>query len=323
MKQTEIEAWVLQVADQVSKKQPCEDNRVELKVNWPDDPYKAARQIAAHANASRGENILWIIGIDESKGITGADKTELANWLPQVRSYFSEVYPEVVDINVPVEDKTLVALLFSTESIPYVVKNKVYNQKGGGPVELEVPWREGCSTRSARRSDLIRLLVPISRLPTVNLLGANIVVREPHPDYIISITVHLYVCPYNFQKIAIPCHNCDLKVRIDDIEFGESEQIILEPRIGPLGDKSKLGGSLIECTKTEAIINGPGFLHVNAYSVKLSRSIQVPSSDATLTVKLIPADSDKPIIVTQNLKRTPKTHQSPVVAKWIFGRQTF
>jgi hypothetical protein len=65
MRPIEIEAWVLRVVDQVKKGQPNEDRRVELKAEWIEPPEKAARQIAGHANAARGSNILWIIGLDE------------------------------------------------------------------------------------------------------------------------------------------------------------------------------------------------------------------------------------------------------------------
>ena len=42
-----------------------EDDRVELKGEWPTDIPKAARRIAGHANASGGQSVLWVIGLDE------------------------------------------------------------------------------------------------------------------------------------------------------------------------------------------------------------------------------------------------------------------
>lgn len=66
MRQIEIEAWVLRVIEQVKRGQSNEDSRVELKARWI-EPEKAARQIAGHANAARGDKILWIIGLDEKK----------------------------------------------------------------------------------------------------------------------------------------------------------------------------------------------------------------------------------------------------------------
>lgn len=47
----QVEAWVLSIVDRVRKKQRIEDDRVELKAEWPEIA-KAARRVAGHANAS-------------------------------------------------------------------------------------------------------------------------------------------------------------------------------------------------------------------------------------------------------------------------------
>ncbi len=122
MKATEIEANVLRIVGRVAAGDPVEDARVELKSEWP-DPIKAARRLAGHANAAAGEPILWIIGLDETRGVVGAEKEEVANWLPQVEQQFDQLAPGVYDLNVPVENKTLVALSVETERAPFVVKN--------------------------------------------------------------------------------------------------------------------------------------------------------------------------------------------------------
>ena len=73
MKALAIESWALRVLERVGNRQSVEDSKVELKAKWP-DPVKAARRIAGHANAARGESILWLIGADEKQGvITGAN----------------------------------------------------------------------------------------------------------------------------------------------------------------------------------------------------------------------------------------------------------
>jgi len=320
MKTSEIEAWVFQIVDQVSNKQPNEDSRVELKRTWI-DTYKAAREIAGHANANRGEDILWIIGLDEKEGIIGADKKELANWLPQVWHYFKEIHPEVIDLNVQINGKTLVALLFSGDRIPFVVKNKAFGHADSGSVELEVPWREGCQTRSAKRSDLIRILVPMSQLPKVEFLGASIIVLPRNEqDFEANITAHLYLYPYQFQTLAIPAHRCELQAKIDNIGFGESERIVLKALNDPSGGKSE---PLINCTKTEAIVYGPGLLDINAYSIKLPASTVFPPSDALLTVKISLFDIGKSLVISESLKRIKIRQNQEIVARWSFGKQGF
>lgn len=152
MRKSELEAWVLNIIDRVESGQPNEDARVQLKREWL-EPKKVARRIASHANAAGGEPVLWIIGVDQTAGVVGADSLELATWLPQVRAKFSELAPDLLlDLNVSARSKTVVALLFETDRAPFVMKNPAYGSSGGGSVELEVPRRDGTRVRSARRS---------------------------------------------------------------------------------------------------------------------------------------------------------------------------
>jgi hypothetical protein len=109
-----LEAWVLRLVDQVARGEHAEDSRIELKREWP-KPQAAARQIAGHANASRGASILWIVGLDETTGIHGAPIEELADWYGRVKQIFDGIAPELYDLNVVAGDKTLVALLFETD----------------------------------------------------------------------------------------------------------------------------------------------------------------------------------------------------------------
>jgi len=139
-----------------------------LKAAWP-DPQKAARRIAGHANAARGAEILWLIGVDEARGVVGAQANEMATWFPQVEANFDGLAPAHTDLIVPTTGQSLVAVLFETERAPFVVKNPAYGQTGGGPVELEVPWRDGTRVRSARRSEMVRLLSPLAELPSLDV----------------------------------------------------------------------------------------------------------------------------------------------------------
>ena len=46
------------------------------------------------------------------------------------------------------EGKSAVAILIETDRAPFVVKNPKHGKSGGGPVSLEVPWREGLAVSS-------------------------------------------------------------------------------------------------------------------------------------------------------------------------------
>src|ERR1700687_3132438 len=163
MRTYEIEAWALRAIERVDKGQPNEDSRIELKAEWPDDPERAARRIAGHANALRGEPILWLIGVDEQLGVKGANKNNLANWWVQVKGQFDGQPPELLDLLVDWKGLTTVALFFTTDRIPYVGKNPAHGKPNGVPVQLEVRWRYGTAVRSSTHSNLIQLLSPLHR----------------------------------------------------------------------------------------------------------------------------------------------------------------
>ncbi len=150
----QIQAWALEVVAALADRRPVEDSLVELKGTWPDDHLKAARRIAGHANAAGGNAVLWLIGLDEKRGVTGADRLDLANWWPKVQSCFGGTSPTVTDVNVTTDNgQTFVALYFDCASRPFVV-----SLPPGSTTERDVPWREGTRIRSATRSELIRLL---------------------------------------------------------------------------------------------------------------------------------------------------------------------
>jgi integrase len=70
-----IEAWALEIVDRLKAGQPIEDIRVEVKREWV-TPERTARRLAGHANAARGDAILWLVGLDErdpSNPVVGVD----------------------------------------------------------------------------------------------------------------------------------------------------------------------------------------------------------------------------------------------------------
>ncbi|MEJ7700174.1 MAG: hypothetical protein WKF71_11080 [Pyrinomonadaceae bacterium] len=162
MKPQEIELWARDIIESVLKGQPVEDSRVELKARWI-EAEKAAPRLGGHANASRGANILWLIGVDErNSSLTTVDATEKGDWYKSVEKHFDGFAPRLlIDVNFKVDGKTIVALYFETATeAPFVVKSK----NSGNYPEYIVPWREGTMLRAARRADLLRLLVPVIRV---------------------------------------------------------------------------------------------------------------------------------------------------------------
>jgi len=335
MRAHEIEDWTLSVIARVESGQPNEDYRVELKSEWPNEQ-KAARQIAGQANAAHGEPILWLIGVEEGKGVVGANDEELSDWYASVRARFDGLAPQLLrDLNVPVGGKTVVALLFDTDRAPYLVKNPVYGRPNGGPVQLEVPWREARSTRTASRSDLLRILSPIQRAPSFELLNAWLKVypelggHDAYGDQTYSddpksftwkLHMDFYVVPRTDARVVIPFHRCrasfEIPERIPETQF---ESIVMMPLssiyFGGRGHTKRVGSLTIESTKYETIINGPGKVMLLG-EVELPKVELVWEEDAIVRVRLLPVESEQPITFHETLHKISPNERRHELASW-------
>lgn len=310
MNSRQIESWALRVIDCVKSGQPNEDFLVELKRDWVPQA-KAARRIAGHANVARGENILWLIGVDEKQGVTGVKAADLASWYPAVESFFNELAPRMIPLNIPVDGKTVVALLFETDRAPFVVKNPVYGSSSGGAVELEVPWRENTSVRSARRSDLIRLLAPLELLPEIEILDsyltATIEKTDDRGNYTpdeLRLSLELYIVPKNRNRIVIPFHRCQVEFEILGIPTIQSNWLRLYPARGEhygFGRTGRPGSLTIESTAHEIIIDGPGRLGLEATSGRPSLPDGTKNCDVHISIHLLPTDANRPVVLTTTL----------------------
>jgi hypothetical protein len=251
MRRAELEAWVLEVLERVEQSKPVEDSRVELKREWP-DPERAARRIAGHANAARGEPVLWIVGADEqAQCVTGAPREELANWWPRVEHCFESVAPSLTDLGVPHGDRVVVALLFDTTRAPYVIRVV------GGTPEYEVPWREATRVRSARREDLLRLLLPATRAPGVEVLSARLTRGSRAAESTLLVT--LYVVPRTRDRVCFPFHRSGARV-------WSRGSVVPATGIEMHPEQGKRGRALGAITggPSELLVDGPGTVFFKA-----------------------------------------------------------
>ncbi|TKD03398.1 hypothetical protein [Polyangium fumosum] len=212
---TKLELRVHRIIDGVIAKRQMEDRNVELKSEWPrpEDSYRTARQLAGHANAARGEPIIWIIGVNErNRSVCGAATCDVAGWYLPLRKLFDgEVAPDLMEtLVVPHENTSVVVVQFDTGRAPYVTK--VPPQEGCNCPRFEVPYRSGNSTNPARREDLLRILEPMIMAPGVDFLTVGI-----NDDNLsrIEVTVAMYVAPVGAGKAVIPTHRCALGLRAD------------------------------------------------------------------------------------------------------------
>lgn len=326
MRPFEIESWVLRVLEQVVRSSHCEDGLVELKSAWP-KPTVAARQIAAHANAARGAPILWIIGVDEVSGVSGAEATELADWFSAVRSHFNHVYPELQDVNVQVGDHTVVALLFRTDRAPFLVKNPVFGSPGGGSVEWEVPWREGRKTRTATREDIIRLIGPLVRLPELEWLHCSVSVRvekstDKDPIQMWYLYGSLYFVPTGPEPLVIPFHRCEVTVTLAN---GQVLDDWSDFRLSPprrvhmsrgLGISSSIDSMTVESSSSEVIITGPGRVKFEA-SMMSDKDPEPVEGGISVMLRLSAVGTNAHSIIEKVLQ--PSVCDNDFRAKWEFS----
>jgi hypothetical protein len=268
MRASELEAWALAIADAAVRGNPIEYDRVELKAAWPESPAAAARRLAAHANTAGGDSILWLIGVDEkARQIRGAEPNDLASWWPIVRAQFRGSTPELVRHIVTFHsEQPMIALLFETDRAPYVVLNPASGKPEAGPVELEVPWREGTRTRSARHEDLIRILDPLQRAPSIELLSGRLSASGRDPEDGATgwaAEMRLYVVPATEDRLVIPKHTLRLEVIITDPPRRITPREISMHAFGVPG--GHLRSATVHSSVSEVVLDGPGAIVIEAF----------------------------------------------------------
>lgn len=224
MRAIDLEARVISAVDRIRGGQSAEHDLIECKRDWPQD--KKARQLAASLNRAGGNPVIYIIGIDEKTAeVFDISGTEVADWWGQITPKFDQMPPEMIrHILVPVGEngEQVMAVAFASDRAPYVVKTGLPNPS------LEVPMREGTSTRTARRDELLRLLIPAVRLPQIVVLEANLSGRYVPPSEYNSKTeelscngeLRIYVEHTGEGSVTFPAHGMRGRVLIQEREFG-------------------------------------------------------------------------------------------------------
>jgi hypothetical protein len=310
MKAIDIESWALRVLERIEKRLPVEDSKVELKADWPNDHAKAARRIAGHANAARGENILWLIGADEKQGIvTGANQQDLASWFPQVKACFESEVPVMQDLHIAFKDKIVTAMCFDTSRFPYLVKNPA-----GGQIQFEVPWRDSTGIRTATRGDLVLMVSPLVRLPKIEILQGRVEYTQSERSDVnyYACTLELYVVPLGGDCLTFPFHKVKTmlmgagKVISEDfaIKMGSWTALADEHNmtLRGLSDrdiKRRLASENIQLTEDEVVIKAAGKVAILADTV--GEHADVP--DMHLSLTLVEAITEMQILLTADFKQ--------------------
>ncbi len=302
MKRMDIERLAYNVLDRIPSHR-VEDSRIELKAELPKNAVKAARRIAAHANASRGEPVFWLIGVDEDTGVIGylGRDGDLAEWWPQVRREFDSSAPELHDLIISYGEKSVLVLVFSTDGIPFVIKNPVRNEQGCGPVELEVPWREGTRVRSAKREELLRLLLPLQTLPEVQILGAKLALHNETPTLLTNAphwagTLTVFIVPKTNMSFVVAGHLSHIAVaeNIDITERPVLGLITFRPESLKYGGGRDTSPNLL-ASRHNLIVNGPGEVCVD-FGINLNL-LKLDTEEVIVRLVLGLAGYDRRIII--------------------------
>jgi hypothetical protein len=193
----QLEAWVSDIVDRVKRGIAIEDDRIEFKRKWPDDPYKAARLIAGFANAARGGEVLLLVGIDpkEAPYFFNPGSIEPANWFPQVFGYFTDEHtPAHRMFQIAGTEGAPVAIAFDPAGAPFLVTNPKQGTEKGEVIQAEVPWREATRVRTAKRREILSMMYRHTLVPDVEIFDCEARVKAgARCHYEMSITV-LIIC---------------------------------------------------------------------------------------------------------------------------------
>jgi hypothetical protein len=300
----EVELLAQGILDRVERGQPAEDDAlVELKRDWPTDLGDAARRVAAHANSARGTEILWLIGVDErARSVVGATGVDPAKWFDQLRSHFESNWaPGVQVVTVPRESVVVVALLFDTSGAPFVVK------QGD---RLEVPWRGSTQTRSARRAELLQLLVPRTQAPDIHLKRGVLRHRElpdeEFEDLYFELELDVYVTPQNDRSTVLPFYKMKAAIFAKDgteiFQFRECHADT-EIELVRVGDARPRRPPHLEATTGELIVYGPGRAKLFAKGAGQIVDVAKIEKSCEIRYQVRSASGDAPVTLRQHFSR--------------------
>ncbi len=276
-------------------------------------PVKAARRLAAMANAAQGEPLLWIIGAVPKDADGGEDSgenaiavpgdKELEDWLMEVRTVFEGVAPHVEKLPFQNEEgQPLLALHVETDRAPFVIyrgSSSKVRQKGNGEghrpatVRTEIPWLDGeGEVRGIRRLELLRMITPLRSLPSLELISAELKFWENvnrnldrRSTYYWSLDATVYVVPRENGRIVLPFRQCRVTIesREGTVFSSQADQVNLTA--------DKADASVIQ-NETALMISGIGQFYLFA-------SGTTPAEEPPLKFPLQAVLSVRPAAATQ------------------------
>jgi hypothetical protein len=305
-----IEAQALMAIDHVHRGQRLEDARIELKRELIPPP-KAARRIAGHLNAALGEAALWIVGIDEKTGAL-VDVPDHTDWWASVQQSFDGLAPDLTDLRIPIDGHTLLALHFWPDRGPFVFRNPDKDI-------LEVPWRDATRIRSAKREELLRLLLPTQRRPDVEILRATAkLIAGGGRENNCKAEIDLYVTPRGDRRIVYPYHRCRLQIANADgcaAVPSTSPRVWVVPYATSVWNENEIVRHWIRASDSEVLIEEPGRLVIH-WAANLEYEMVAAWPSLKLELSMAQADAAEPTHLLLTLNRPRVSARDPIGWEW-------
>ena len=280
-----------------------EDDFVECKGRWPEKD--KARQLAGLANRAAGEPVLLIVGFDDRNGeVVDPGPTDPADWWQGMVGQFDQTPLDMLRhmlVHISATEKVH-AFAFGTDRVPYVVKN------GQG---RDVPMRDGTSTRSAYRHELLRLLLPSIGTPPSTLLKVDMYLSsglstggDGLTGYVTPFVEHMGSGP-----LMLPTHAMRASIAYGDTV----KELSISPAV-PMSDfgqprpKGQVSAHGAELRTDGVVLTGPAAFALQVYLSKFSTSDyeQAKAADSIRFSATLPiAGTNRPIKLNGELTRQP------------------
>lgn len=330
MRAIDLETRVLAAVERVRNGEKIESDLIECKRTWPGE--NKARQLAGSLNRAAGDPVIYVIGIDEKDGsIYDTSDTDILNWWNQIVGQFDQVPAEMVrHIDVPISaTESVVGIALSSDRAPYLVKT------GSARPSLEIPMREGTGTRTARRDEVMRMLAPALRVPTVTTLGSTFSASH-HPAIVpdlnsgnnyqreesvgVNGTAEFFVEHDGRDLVTLPSHSMTGVMEIDDLSF----MLDVTPN-SYQSDKEVARKEYIHRRREAVVISGPGVvpLLINAEGLELRhRKLLEAAESVTVRLRLGILHASRPLVIEMKLDSNPREHQhTGDLNRWNLGDQ--
>jgi hypothetical protein len=103
----------------------------------------------------------------------------------------------------------------------------------GGSPELEVPWRAGTRTRSAKRHELLKVLLPAISTPEATLLACDGLLSDgPEGTIQFKGQVNLYIEHTHSSTAVLPTHQMHCTLELWGVEHPTTVRPLI--RMGPI-----------------------------------------------------------------------------------------